>query len=49
MAAQPRFDILAIGEPMVEFNQAGGAGSREYLQGFGGDIESFLGTSSQLV
>jgi 2-dehydro-3-deoxygluconokinase len=41
MAAQPRFDILAIGEPMVEFNQAGGAGSRDYLQGFGGDTSNF--------
>ena len=38
---QPRFDILAMGEPMVEFNQAGGAGSREYLQGFGGDTSNF--------
>jgi 2-dehydro-3-deoxygluconokinase len=36
-----KIDILAIGEPMVEFNQAGGAGSREYLQGFGGDTSNF--------
>lgn len=34
-------DILAIGEPMVEFNQTGGAASREYLQGFGGDTSNF--------
>lgn len=34
-------DILAIGEPMVEFNQTGGSGSREYLQGFGGDTSNF--------
>ena len=40
-SAQSRFDILAMGEPMVEFNQAGGAGSREYLQGFGGDTSNF--------
>ena len=39
MSAQ--LDILAIGEPMVEFNQAKGAGSREYLQGFGGDTSNF--------
>ena len=38
---QPPVDILAIGEPMVEFNQVGGAGSREYLQGFGGDTSNF--------
>ena len=35
-----RFDILALGEPMVEFNQTGGAGSRDYLQGFGGDTSN---------
>ncbi|MDP3618547.1 MAG: sugar kinase [Ramlibacter sp.] len=31
-------EILALGEPMVEFNQAGGA--RQYLQGFGGDTSN---------
>lgn len=35
-------EILAIGEPMVEFNQSGGAGSRNYLQGFGGDTSNFI-------
>ncbi|HRK23707.1 MAG TPA: sugar kinase [Beijerinckiaceae bacterium] len=34
-------DILAIGEPMVEFNQTGGSGTRTYLQGFGGDTSNF--------
>jgi 2-dehydro-3-deoxygluconokinase len=34
-------DILALGEPMVEFNQSGGNGSRNYLQGFGGDTSNF--------
>ena len=34
-------DILAMGEAMVEFNQTGGAGSRTYLQGFGGDSSNF--------
>ncbi len=34
-------EILAIGEPMVEFNQSGGRHSREYLQGFGGDTSNF--------
>jgi 2-dehydro-3-deoxygluconokinase len=37
-AAAP--DILAIGEAMVEFNQAG-EGGRQYLQGFGGDTSNF--------
>ena len=34
-------EILAIGEPMVEFNQSGGPGSRNYLQGYGGDTSNF--------
>lgn len=39
------FDIVAYGEPMVEFNQTGkGEGAhrgRMYLQGFGGDSSNF--------
>jgi 2-dehydro-3-deoxygluconokinase len=34
-------DILALGEPMVEFNQTGEVGGRTYLQGFGGDTSNF--------
>jgi len=34
-------DILALGEPMVEFNQTGDAQGRLYLQGFGGDTSNF--------
>ncbi|HZF79133.1 MAG TPA: sugar kinase [Rubrivivax sp.] len=37
----PGVDILAYGEPMVEFNQTGAAGGRHYLQGFGGDSSNF--------
>lgn len=42
-AASPshRFDIVAFGEPMVEFNQTGEGGGRHYLQGFGGDTSNF--------
>lgn len=35
-----RTDILALGEPMVEFNQTGEGGGRMYLQGFGGDTSN---------
>lgn len=35
-------EIIAYGEPMVEFNQTGGAGSRSYLQGFGGDTSNAI-------
>ncbi len=34
-------DILALGEPMVEFNQTGEQQGRLYLQGFGGDTSNF--------
>jgi 2-dehydro-3-deoxygluconokinase len=34
-------DILALGEAMVEFNQTGEGGGRQYLQGFGGDTSNF--------
>jgi 2-dehydro-3-deoxygluconokinase len=36
-----RFDIVSLGEPMVEFNQTGEGGGRLYLQGFGGDTSNF--------
>lgn len=33
-------EILALGEAMVEFNQTGEGGGRQYLQGFGGDTSN---------
>jgi len=33
--------IVAIGEPMIEFNQTGEGEGRVYLQGFGGDTSNF--------
>lgn len=33
-------DILALGEPMVEFNQTSEGGGSLYLQGFGGDTSN---------
>lgn len=41
MSGQRSLDILALGEPMVEFNQTGQGGGRLYLQGFGGDTSNF--------
>lgn len=38
MQAHPRLDILAIGEPMIEFNETSPA---QYRQGFGGDTSNF--------
>lgn len=35
-------EIVALGEPMVEFNQTGGVGNRNYLQGFGGDTSNAI-------
>ena len=36
-----RVDIVAYGEPKVEFNQTGQQDGRQYLQGFGGDTSNF--------
>ncbi|MBN3857520.1 sugar kinase [Paraburkholderia sp. Ac-20340] len=33
--------ILALGEPMIEFNQSAGNDARQFLQGFGGDTSNF--------
>jgi 2-dehydro-3-deoxygluconokinase len=41
MAAAEAFDIVSLGEAMVEFNQTGEGGGRLYLQGFGGDTSNF--------
>ena len=38
-APPPRFDLVTIGEPMVEFNQTA-PGKPEFLQGFGGDTSN---------
>lgn len=34
------FDILCLGEAMVEFNQTAGTNSDQYLRGFGGDTSN---------
>jgi 2-dehydro-3-deoxygluconokinase len=41
VAADRPVDILALGEAMLEFNQTGAGGGRQYLQGFGGDTSNF--------
>ena len=41
MSPTASLDIVAFGEPMVEFNQTGEGGGRLYLQGFGGDTSNF--------
>jgi 2-dehydro-3-deoxygluconokinase len=35
-------DIVALGEPMIEFNQTGERGGRAYLRGYGGDTSNFV-------
>ncbi len=39
-AGERRFDILALGEPMVELNQHRRDDERQYLRGFGGDTSN---------
>lgn len=41
VAAKAGFDIVSLGEAMVEFNQTGEGGGKTYLQGFGGDTSNF--------
>ncbi len=41
MTATDDFDIVSLGEAMVEFNQTGEGEGRLYLQGFGGDTSNF--------
>jgi 2-dehydro-3-deoxygluconokinase len=41
------FDIVAIGEAMVEFNQTGDGAGRTYLQGFGGDTSNAVIAASR--
>jgi 2-dehydro-3-deoxygluconokinase len=46
MTGRP-FDVVAVGEPMIEFNQTRGS-SNEYLQGFGGDTSNCVIAASRL-
>lgn len=40
--------IVALGEPMIEFNQAHGPGSSDWLQGFGGDTSNMAIAAARL-
>lgn len=42
------FDVVAIGEPLVEFNCREGGDSRTYLQGFGGDTSNMAIAAARL-
>ena len=46
-SATPSADVVAIGEPMVEFNQTGERDGRLFLQGFGGDSSNFAIAASR--
>ena len=37
-----RPQLLALGEPMIEFNQTRGGNGQTFLQGFGGDTSNFV-------
>ena len=47
MPEAKRFDVVALGEPMVEFNQTR-AGEPRYLQGFGGDTSNMVIAAARL-
>ncbi|HRE20350.1 MAG TPA: sugar kinase [Rhabdaerophilum sp.] len=39
---KPAPEILALGEPMIEYNQVKEGDGRNFLQGFGGDTSNFI-------
>ncbi len=41
-------DIVALGEPLIEFNQARSADPHTYLQGFGGDTSNMAIAAARL-
>lgn len=43
-----RFDVVALGEAMVEFNEARADDSRTWLQGFGGDTSNMAIAAARL-
>lgn len=43
-----RLDIVALGEAMIEFNEARSADSRTWLQGFGGDTSNMTIAAARL-
>lgn len=44
----PMFDIVALGEAMIEFNEAGAGDSRTWLQGYGGDTSNMAIAAARL-
>jgi 2-dehydro-3-deoxygluconokinase len=47
MSEPAAFDVIALGEPMIEFNQTRSS-SPEYLQGFGGDTSNMAIAAARL-
>lgn len=48
MTPVARYDVVAIGEPLVEFNQARGGDDRSWRQGFGGDTSNMAIAAARL-
>ena len=46
--AKSEFDVVAIGEPLIEFNCREGGEERVYLQGFGGDTSNMVIAAARL-
>ena len=47
-ASAPRVDVVALGEAMVEFNQARAADPHTWVQGFGGDTSNMAIAAARL-
>ncbi len=48
MTSAHRFDIVSLGEAMIEFNQARADSPCDYLQGFGGDTSNMAISAARL-
>ena len=46
--AHDTLDIVALGEPLIEFNQTRAADPRAYVQGFGGDTSNMVIAAARL-
>ena len=48
MSTDHRYDVVALGEPLVEFNQVRGEDAHEWRQGYGGDTSNMAIAAARL-
>ena len=48
MSTDHRYDVVALGEPLVEFNQVRGGDAHAWRQGYGGDTSNMAIAAARL-